>query len=61
MTRFEEGDQSEEHQLVEMEHYRLGPAPFGVDIRADAGRSLPQSSPKGSDPSPLAGIQVTDR
>jgi len=60
MTRFESGPDAEMHSLVELDHYRLGPAPFHVDIRPDAGRSArPPASPV--DASPLAGVDPPSR
>ncbi|MCZ6834145.1 MAG: hypothetical protein O7G85_00070 [Planctomycetota bacterium] len=60
MTRFKKGDDAEEYQLVDMDHFRLGPAPFGIDIRADAGRSRPDGSSRTTNTSPLAGVQISD-
>lgn len=56
MTRFEQGPEAEEGTLVELESYTLGPAPFEVNIRPDAGGPLIRDEPE-IDRSPLAGVQ----
>ena len=35
MTRIDDPPSGEEHHLVELEHYVLGPIPYGADIVAD--------------------------
>lgn len=46
-----------EQQLVKFDHYRLGPAPFDVNILPNAGRLPPGEPVPPAETSPLAGIQ----
>ena len=61
LTRLVESGDEEGEILVNREHYRLGPAPFGVDIIPDAG-SAREPTPKedSSELAELAGIQTSE-
>lgn len=61
MTRIVASDDDDGEILVTRDHYRLGPAPFGVDIIPDAG-TVPVVMPKEklSDLGDLAGVQPSE-
>lgn len=61
LTRFSDSNDDEGEILVTREHYRLGPAPFGVDIIPDAG-TVPVVMPKEklSGLGNLAGVQPSE-
>lgn len=61
LTRIVASDDDKGEILVTREHYRLGPAPFGVDIIPDAG-SVREPTPKEESPelAELAGIQSSE-
>lgn len=50
-----------EQQLVQYDHYRLGPASFDVDISPNAGRLPPREPAPPLETSPLAGIQSSSQ
>ncbi len=61
LTRIVESDDDEGEILVHHEHYRLGPAPFGVDIIANAGSAQePTPNEESSELEELAGIQTSE-
>ena len=61
LTKIADAGDDEGEILVDRKFYRLGPAPFGVDIIPDAG-SAPETMPKEelSDLGDLAGIQTPE-
>lgn len=61
MTRIVASDDDDGEILVTRDHYRLGPAPFGVDIIPDAGSARkPTPKEESSELSDLAGNQTSE-